>query len=560
MVRLTVITTVRETLRLPSISSHGFIKPGVVRDSTQISRLSVASSSKIGALESHHDTATPAFADPITSFPQSSWNPNTNPLPASQVSGSTTNVPISGTQKSEETEGQSAADKGNHAFVPQSGSKGTSRFQHFPNLWGDGSLGLGAGIEYHHSAVSMIQSANLALPGGSIGSISQPDRYLDSPSTHFGISESVKITISPPNLDLGQIESGEILQIPEFSATTLAHKVSLAWTIPQGLIPTHSKFSDGGMATSISESIGVLGEHLSQDLLETVPSKTSINRLESLPHSVIVFAHHIESIQWGPTVSQESYGIHGYLSSISASRLTLATSASKHTPAPIPIVPATALVQSSITLSSWGRLAHGHELQSTTDGRLTGTPNFPQTTALVDGKIGIFANTLASHTQISSLLGALGSQGIPQAQTGTSSEPTTADLAAPTTKWSMTEPPSQLPTLSTLDGGFPGPSTSINSVHTTASSLNGESIFDALKSSRSIPQRSFGISLGTASGALVIFVCIFLLHKPCYEWIRQRRRRTIPVGHGLGMSADEQIELLPRQAQNPEISHFSADS
>lgn len=406
----------------------------------------------------------------------------------------------------------------------------------------------------------MIQSANLALPGGSIGSISQPDRYLDSPSTHFGISESVKITISPPNLDLGRIESGEVLQIPDSSATTPVHKVSLAWTIPRGLIPTYSKFSDGGMGSSIPEPIGLLGEHLSQDHLETVPSKTNIDRLNNLPHSVIVFADHIESIHWGSTLSQGSYGIHGYLSSFSDSRLTLATPASKHTPAPIPIVPATTRVQSSITLSSWGRLAHGHELQSTTDERLTGTPSFPQTTALVDGRTGVFANTLASHTQISSLVGALGSQGIPQPPTGTSSEPTTADLAATTTNWSMTEPPNQLPTLSTLDGGLPGPSTSTNSVHTTASSLNGESIFDALKSSRSIPKRSFGISLGTASGALVIFVCIFLLHKPCYEWIRQRRRRTIPVGHGLGMSADEQIELLPRQAQNPEISHFSADS
>ena len=558
---------VRGTSLLPSKSSESFIRSDVAQDSMSVPCSLVASSSKFRALGSRHDTATPASADSSASFSQPSWShPDKNLFPASQASGSITNVPVPGTQKGDETEGQSAAEK-KYAVVPQSGPQSTSGFQNFPNLLEGGSIGLGAGTKYHHSGTSTMHEGDLILSGGSTGSISQPERYLGTPNTQLDIPESVKVALSPPIFDLNQIDPGTALRIPELSATKTFHGKPFTWTISRDLAPattSHQAFADGGTGNSISKLIGSLSKHLSQDLLEPEPQKTDIDRLGSLPQSIIVSAHHYESMQWSSAVSQESTGLHGHLSSFSASRLTLATSTSKHTSAPIPIVPTTAMVQSSITLSSWGRLAHSNELQSATDGRLAVAPSVPQTTSQGDGRIGVFANTLASHTQISSLDGALVFQGtsIPRPPTDTSSEPTTADRAAPTIEWSMTEPPNQLPTLSTPDGGLPGSSTSTSSVHTTVSSLDSDSdsIFGTLKMSRSIPKRSFGISLGTASGALVIFICIFLLHRPCYERARQRRRRAILIGHEFGMSADVRRELLPRQAQNPEISHFSADS
>ena len=556
---------VRGTSPLPSRSSEGFIGSDVVQDSMPVHSSPVASSSKFRALGSRHDTATPASADSSASLPQSSWNhPGKSLFPASQASGSITNVPVPGTQKGDETEGQSAAEE-KYALVPQSEPQSTGGFPNFPNLLEDGSIGLGASTDCHHSRTSTMHGVDLILSGGSTDSISQPEKYLGTPNTQLDIPESVKIALSPPRFDWNQIDPGTALRIPELSATETFHDIPFTWTISRAQTPataSHQTFGDGSTGNSISKLMGALSKHLSEDLFEPEPPKTDIDRLGSLPQSIIVSAHHYESMQWSSAVSQESRGLQGHLSFFSASRLASATATSKHTSAPIDIVPTTAMVQSSITPSSWGRLAHSNELQSATDGRLAGVSSVPQTTSLGDGRIGVFANTFARHTQISSLDGALVSQGtsIPRPPTDTSSEPTTADRAAPTTEWSTTEPPNQLPTLWTPDGGLPDPSTSTNSVHTTASSLDGDSIFDTLKMSRSIPKRSLGISLGTASGALVIFICIFLLHRPCYEWARQRRRRTILVGHELRLSADVRMELLPRQAQNPEISHFSADS
>ena len=66
-----------------------------------------------------------------------------------------------------------------------------------------------------------------------------------------------------------------------------------------------------------------------------------------------------------------------------------------------------------------------------------------------------------------------------------------------------------------------------------------------------ISKRGSGVALGTASHVVAISNCIFLLHRPCYEWTRQRRRQRTLIRHELSISTDMRMELLLCHAQNP---------
>ena len=78
---------------------------------------------------------------------------------------------------------------------------------------------------------------------------------------------------------------------------------------------------------------------------------------------------------------------------------------------------------------------------------------------------------------------------------------------------------------------------------TTASCLDSGSVFDTLKMSSTLSKQSFGMSLGTISRAVAVSNCIFLLHRPCYEWTRQRRRERTLVSHGSSINTDMRTEV-----------------
>lgn len=79
------------------------------------------------------------------------------------------------------------------------------------------------------------------------------------------------------------------------------------------------------------------------------------------------------------------------------------------------------------------------------------------------------------------------------------------------------------------------------------------------KASQVLPKQSLKVILGVVSGACVVILCIFWLHKSCYRWARQSRRGTILIAH-IPEEYDANSQLHFRDYDQLEISRFSLDS
>lgn len=218
--------------------------------------------------------------------------------------------------------------------------------------------------------------------------------------------------------------------------------------------------------------------------------------------------------------------------------------------------------QLSITVpTSWSspKSSHSNYLATATGSLPAGAPSMLRATFTGPSWTGISTSTCTHCAQTSFDAAQIiqNTTSIPIPTTATTHSPTAVDQVVPSIQSNTMDPPELWPTLSTRTINVPGGSTSIATVQTTPLSFDVHSF---LRLSRSIPKRSLGISLGTASSAFVIVICIFLFHRPCYLWVRERRKGHIVIGHQLESTEDIHIDLLPYRTHNPEISHFSVDS
>ncbi|KAF7589630.1 hypothetical protein BBP40_004003 [Aspergillus hancockii] len=88
-------------------------------------------------------------------------------------------------------------------------------------------------------------------------------------------------------------------------------------------------------------------------------------------------------------------------------------------------------------------------------------------------------------------------------------------------------------------------------------SRDNKSELEDANESQTIPKRGLGIAIGTVSGAIIIAVCIFLLHRPCYRWVRGWQRGSILIGHA---TTEHEVGSVAQPIRTQEISRFSMDS
>lgn len=90
------------------------------------------------------------------------------------------------------------------------------------------------------------------------------------------------------------------------------------------------------------------------------------------------------------------------------------------------------------------------------------------------------------------------------------------------------------------------PSKMLKSINTIVIiSIQSDLVVDSLCRARTIPVRSLGVSVSTVVGGTIIFLLIFILHRPIYRWICRRRTGVIWIGHASAASMRYYTEPRP---------------
>lgn len=535
------------------------VKSGKMQDSIAALKLSVDSHPDSRNIQHHYCMATIFPESSSAHFRESEptllgQNTLTSNFPGSLSTRKFTSV-------IQQSVGVGKWDKKSSGLAPTSfGGMGESR--HLLESLKSHSLRLGAAADYYRLGASMDRVTMSAMPD----TISLPHMRNDALHTQdhvFGIVEEDHLPLKP-NLSHVKLltwtehQQSETVEMKAWHSSSI---IKANFRTPRPASTPQKSASQSRIMTLTSEPTPVQNSNSTYHVKQTSRG-TDYCCPQSFSGSITDFSQHFELLHLSAVISVETATrpkyVHFGVSEIADSH------ARKHSSSPV-ISTATSIQLPSVVLTSRSgpRFSHGHGLAKTTDNSLEWTPSIPRTTLAGSSGTEISTGTSTHCTQTSSFETTQRVQtvtSIPVSATTKTHSSTIADQAVLNWHSSSIKPPDQLRTLSTCMSNAPGGSSSVIPAETTASSPDAESFFNTLSLSQNMPKRSLGISLGTASGAFVVFICIFLLHRPCYLWARGRRSENNAVDHQSDTTENMHIKLLQRRTGNPETSHFSAGS